>query len=96
LESRAQTLALDGLQRLTVANSNCFTRLPSTDEASTTMRDLASPVAAFVREQCGIAPNYEVRIDDLYAAFKHWAEDNGHSKKSKQTFGRVTNHANWC
>jgi len=42
-------LALDGLQRLTVANSNCFTRLPSADEAITTMRDLASPVAAFVR-----------------------------------------------
>jgi putative DNA primase/helicase len=80
--------ALDGLQRLTMANANCFTRLPSADEAITTMRDLASPVAAFVREQCGIAPNYEVRIDDLYAAFKQWAEDNGHSKKSKQTFGR--------
>jgi putative DNA primase/helicase len=79
--------ALDGLQRLTVTNKNVFTRLPSADEAVTAMRDLASPVAAFVREQCEIVPAYEVRVDDLYAAFKTWAED-GHSKKSKQTFGR--------
>jgi putative DNA primase/helicase len=80
--------ALDGLQRLTFANSNCFTRLPSADEAITTMRDLASPVAAFVREQCEIATNHEISVNDLYAAYKAWAEDNGHSKKSKQTFGR--------
>ena len=80
--------ALDGLRRLTVTNNNRFTRLPSADEAITTMRDLASPVAAFVREQCEIAADNEIRIDDLYAAFKQWAEDNGHSKKSKQTFGR--------
>jgi putative DNA primase/helicase len=80
--------ALDGLQRLTVTNKNVFIRLPSADEAVTAMRDLASPVAAFVREQCEIVPAYEVRVDDLYAAFKTWAEENGHSKKSKQTFGR--------
>ena len=80
--------ALDGLRRLTVTNNNRFTPLSSADEAITTMRDLASPVAAFVREQCEIATDKEIRIDDLYAAFKQWAEDNGHSKKSKQTFGR--------
>jgi putative DNA primase/helicase len=80
--------ALDGLQRLTVTNGNIFTRLPSADEAITAMRDLASPVAAFVREQCEIAANSEIVVDDLYATFKTWAEDNGHSKKSKQTFGR--------
>ena len=44
--------AMDGLQRLTVTNDNIFTRLASADEAITLMRDLASPVAAFVREQC--------------------------------------------
>jgi putative DNA primase/helicase len=48
---------------------------------------LASPVAAFVREKC-IIGDKEVPIDDLYAAYKRWADDNGHSKKSKQTFGR--------
>ena len=80
--------ALAGLRRLTVENKNCFTRLPSAEDAVTAMRDLASPVAAFVREKCTIKPDNEVVIDELYSAFKRWAEDNGHSKKSKQTFGR--------
>ncbi len=80
--------ALDGLQRLTFVNGNRFTLLPSADEAIIQMRDLASPVAAFVREKCTIKPDNEVLIDELYSAFKQWAEDNGHSKKSKTTFGR--------
>ncbi len=29
-----------------------------------------------------------IAVDDLYAAYKNWAEDSGHSKKSKQTSGR--------
>jgi putative DNA primase/helicase len=62
--------------------------LPPADEAVTAMRDLASPVAAFAREQCEIAASHEISVNDLYAAYKTWAEDNGHSKKSKQTFGR--------
>jgi len=41
--------SLDGLHRLTV-NQGRFTRVPSADEAIIAMRDLASPVAAFVRE----------------------------------------------
>jgi putative DNA primase/helicase len=80
--------SLDGLHRLTVTNKNRFTRLPAADEAIIAMRDLASPVGAFVREQCTIDPSYEVRTDELYTAFKKWAEDNGHSRKSAQTFGR--------
>jgi putative DNA primase/helicase len=80
--------ALDGLRRLTAVNKNSFTRLASAEDAIIAMRDLASPVAAFVREKCTVKPNTEVAIDDLYAAFKRWAEDNGHSKKEKQTFGR--------
>jgi putative DNA primase/helicase len=80
--------SLTGLHRLTVINENRFTRLPSADEAITAMRDLASPVAAFVREQCVIGPDYRIRRDNLYAAYKQWADDNGHSKKSKETFGR--------
>jgi putative DNA primase/helicase len=80
--------ALDGLQRLAVTNDNVFTRVPSADEAITAMRDLASPVAAFVREQCDIAANYEISVNDLYGAYKIWAEENGHSKKSRETFGR--------
>ena len=79
---------LVGLQRLTGKNGNRFTRLLSADEAITTMRDLASPVAAFVREQCDVGPDLSIAVDDIYAAYKKWAEDNGHPRTTKQNFGR--------
>jgi putative DNA primase/helicase len=80
--------ALAGLHRLTVANKNCFTRLTSAEDAITTMRDLASPVAAFTRERCKIGHNNAIAVDELYEAYKVWCEDNGHPKVNKQTFGR--------
>jgi putative DNA primase/helicase len=78
--------ALDGLHRLTLSNN--FTRIASADEAIVAMRDLASPVAAFVRDRCAIGPDQEVGVDALYAAYRSWAEDNGHIKSAKHTFGR--------
>jgi putative DNA primase/helicase len=80
--------ALDGLHRLTVVNGNRFTHVLSAEEAIIQMRDLASPIRAFVREECEIDAAYEIAVDDLYGAFKIWAENNGHTKKSKQSFGR--------
>jgi putative DNA primase/helicase len=79
---------LAGLHRLTVHNTNRFTCLPYADEAITTMRDLASPVAAFVREQCEIGADRSVPIDTLYGQYKIWAENNGHPKPAKHVFGR--------
>jgi len=81
--------ALDGLERLT-SNDGRFTRFVAADEAIITMRDLASPVAAFVRERCEIGPDKEIRVDDLYVSYKRWAEDSGHVKVAKHTFGRDT------
>jgi putative DNA primase/helicase len=78
--------ALDGLHRLAINNN--FTRIPSADEAVVAMRDLASPIAAFVRDRCEIGPDKEVSVDALYNVYRSWAEDNGHAKKSKHTFGR--------
>ena len=80
--------ALAGLERLTIDNGNRFTRVSSADEAITTMRDLASPVGAFVREKCEIGANNEIEVDRLYAAYKAWCEENGHRELSKQLFGR--------
>jgi putative DNA primase/helicase len=79
--------SLAGLRGLT-ANGNRFTRLPSADEAIIAMRDLASPVAAFVRERCRVDPAREIIVDELYAAYRSWCEDNGHAKATKQNFGR--------
>ena len=80
--------ALEGLNRLTVVNGNRFTHLLSAEEAITQMRDLASPIRAFVREECETDATHEIAVDVLYRAFKIWAENNGHSKQSKQSFGR--------
>lgn len=78
--------ALAGLQRL--GTSNKFTPLTSADDAITAMRDLASPVGAFVRELCETGPNKRVLVDDLYQAYRVWAENNGHPKAAKHIFGR--------
>jgi putative DNA primase/helicase len=81
--------ALDGLERLTVANGNRFTRVAAAEEAIVSMRDLASPVQAFVREKCVVDDaDREIEVDALYGAYKLWCEDNQHAKASKHAFGR--------
>jgi putative DNA primase/helicase len=80
--------SLQGLHRLTVENNNSFTRTASADEAVIQMRDLASPVAAFVREKCKTGRDLEVEVDVLYGTYKQWCQDNEHQKASKHIFGR--------
>jgi putative DNA primase/helicase len=77
---------LDGLERLTLEGR--FTRPAYTDDVLITLADLASPVAAFVRDRCERDPLLVIRGRDLYAAWKSWAEDNGHKAGTKQTLGR--------
>jgi putative DNA primase/helicase len=85
--------ALEGLQRL-VENENVFTATAGAEEALTTMRDLASPVGAFVREQCEVGKiEFEVKVDTLYTEYKTWAESNGQSRPSKQNFARMLHAA---
>jgi putative DNA primase/helicase len=79
--------ALDGLARLT-GNDGKFTRLPAADEAIVTMRDLASPVAAFVRESCEISPAREVDTETLFNAYKSWCDLTENRKASREMFGR--------
>ena len=79
--------SLEGLTRLT-ANGNRFTRLLSAEEAIIAMRDLASPVAAFVRERCCVEAGREITVDQLYVAYRSWCDDNGHVRATKQNFGR--------
>ena len=79
--------ALAGLERL-AAQEGRFTRPSATDEAILALKDLASPVAAFVRDRCDIGVNHKVAVDDLYTAWRAWADDNGHVRSTKQVFGR--------
>ena len=78
--------AMQGLDRL-VRNGR-FTVPSSSLDATNLMMDLASPVSAFVRERCRRGPSKDVSRDELYDAWKTWAEDNGHRAGAKSTFGR--------
>jgi putative DNA primase/helicase len=80
--------ALNGLERLTIANRNRFTHVPSAAEAISTMHDLASPVGAFVRQRCRIGAGLEIGIELLFEAYKTWCDLNNQPKTTKQVFGR--------
>jgi len=77
---------LDGLERLNVRGR--FTEPASSRDAVVALADLVSPTGAFVRERCEVGPASEVPCDELYAAWKSWAEENGHRPGSSSSFGR--------
>lgn len=78
--------ALDGLARL--ERQGHITEPPGSAEAVTTMQDTASPTSAFVRECCDTGPTCEVTVDELWEAWKQWAEDQGIRAGSKAMLGR--------
>ena len=77
--------SLDGLHNLNIRGR--FTEPDSSNDAIRAFQDLASPLAAFVREHCRVGP-YDAPIDALYEAWRAWASSNGHKAISVQTFGR--------
>lgn len=78
--------ALDGLERL--AQHGRFSEPASSRDAMVTLQDLASPVAAFVRDRCITEVGAEVDCEELFKSWKVWAEDNGHRGGSVQVLGR--------
>lgn len=79
---------LNGLERLTIDNQNRFTRPTTAEDMINMMRDLASPVAAFVREKCEVGINKEVEVALLFDAFKLWCEENNYPKSPRPIFAR--------
>lgn len=79
--------ALEGLARLN-RNDGHFTSVKSAEEPIITMRDLASPVTAFVRDRCTLRAGLQVGVDEIYGAFKCWCQDNEYPKSPKAVFGR--------
>ena len=66
---------LDGLDRL---NARGYFEMPeSSNAALQRLQDLASPVSAFVRDRCVVAPVGEVDKDDLFVAWKDWCIGEG-------------------
>lgn len=84
--------ALDGLDRLNQRHR--FTIPSASDEAVQMLADLSSPISAFIREECEIGRrDYLISKDDLFDAWKKWAEAAGHKAGDKGVFGRNLNAA---
>jgi putative DNA primase/helicase len=78
--------ALDGLDRL--RERGRFIEPASAREAIRELEDLSSPMSAFLRDRCVLGRDLRVSVDDLWAAWKAWAEDQALHHGTKQTFGR--------
>jgi putative DNA primase/helicase len=79
--------AIEGLKRL--RQRGHFVQPQSVADAVQDLEDLASPVMAFVRDRCEVAPTHRAWVDDLYNAWKSWCEADGRMVvTNKQTFGR--------
>lgn len=77
---------IEGLDRLTVRKH--FQQPESGAAAIRQMEDLASPTAAFVRDTCVVDAGASVTVEDLWAAWKSWCDDENRGPGTKATFGR--------
>ncbi|OAI56434.1 hypothetical protein AYO47_09020, partial [Planctomyces sp. SCGC AG-212-M04] len=79
--------SLDGWRRL--KQRGHFVQPGSSAEIMKDLEDLASPVRAFVREECDLLPGSRILVSDLYLAFRAWWERDGRPvPPSRQVFGR--------
>jgi putative DNA primase/helicase len=79
--------AIEGWRRL--HNQGRFTEPAASIEAVRELDELGSPITAFVRDRCTIAPAKAVYVDDLYDAWKSWCAEPGREHPgTKQSFGR--------
>ncbi len=66
-----------------------FLQPSSSREVMRDLEDLASPVAAFVRDRCVVGQGHRVAVNDLYLAWKRWCEAVGMTTVTNlATFGR--------
>lgn len=78
--------AIEGLDRL--VERGHFVQPTSSASAIAHLEDLASPTSAFLRDRCVLDPDTHVKKDDVWTAWKEWAEDAGVSKGTKDTLIR--------
>lgn len=78
--------ALDGLARLDARGR--FIEPEGSSDARQSMRDMASPTSAFVRELCVKGRDHSISVDELWATWKQWCDDNGQRTGSKQMLSR--------
>lgn len=79
--------AIEGWQRLNARGH--FVEPASSAEAARELADLGSPVGAFLREACTVAPGQEVEVDRLFETWRGWCREQGiEHHGTKATFGR--------
>jgi putative DNA primase/helicase len=79
--------AIEGWRRL--RERGHFVQPDSGQELVEEMRELSSPVAAFIREECQRAPGLEVLVSEIYSRYQSWCDLNGKKVASDlQTFAR--------
>ena len=79
--------AIEGWQRL--ARRGYFVQPASSAEAIEELETLSSPITAFIRERCILAPGRQVGVQHLYKAWANWCEENGRAQPgTAQSFGR--------
>lgn len=79
--------ALDGLDRL--RDRGRFEPPASSEEAVRELADLASPVGAFLRDECVVGPAHSCSVGALYQAWRQWCSLQGSEHvTTRQTFGR--------
>jgi putative DNA primase/helicase len=79
--------ALDGLDRL--RKYGYFQQPRSSEESIRELEDAAEPVNAFLREWCKRGPSQRVSVKAFYRSYCLWAEDAGHQRLAKNSFGRA-------
>jgi putative DNA primase/helicase len=78
--------ALEGLDRL--RKRGRFEMPESSRAALQQMEDLASPIAAFVRERCDLGHSLRVEKPRLYREWQRWCEGQGEKPDTARIFGR--------
>ena len=72
---------LEGLDNLFARGH--FEQPRSSVDAMRHLADLASPVSAFVRDECVVGSEQEILKDTLWEAWKHWCDAEGMSPSAK-------------
>jgi len=78
--------SLAGLERLN--RRGHFIPPKSSAEALQELEDLTSPIGAFIREHCVIAPDKMAYVEEMYSRWQSWCSGNNRLPGTAQTFGR--------
>lgn len=79
--------AMDGFRRLQARGR--FVQPRTATEKLAELRDIISPVGAFVREWCRLKPGAKTECSEVYEAWKKWCEESGRKEPGTiQMFGR--------